>query len=256
MNNSLFNPYLFWEEDYTSHEAEFIDFIRYVPLSEEHEDVWSLKLANLLLLIGSSIDSFFKCSMTSLRTSMIYDYLEVSDFSGRVGYIPEEFKTISNLHEILLRDVKPNMGLYREFFEIFYSLSSKDVYVLRTKEKITPFIEWAEGKSPEWWRVYRDLKHSRFEYRKSATLKNVLDSLAALFLLNIYHIDSRKYLVDKNVIRSNMKLDENFINSRDPNTFGQPIIAKTNILGYVWDRNSFYGQHPWTILDPGNVYRL
>ena len=55
-----FNSYLFWEEDYLPLETEFLNFIRYVPLTEEHKDVWSLKLANQLLLIGSSIDSFFK----------------------------------------------------------------------------------------------------------------------------------------------------------------------------------------------------
>ena len=58
VNNSLLNPYLFWEEDYISLEEEFMEILRYIPLSEEHEGVWSLKLANLLLLIGSSIESF------------------------------------------------------------------------------------------------------------------------------------------------------------------------------------------------------
>jgi len=254
MSNSLFNPYLFWEEDYTPLEDEFINFIRYIPLAKEHEEVWSFKLVNLLLLIGSSIDSFFKCSIASLRASMIYRYLETQNL--RSFYAPEDFEMASELHRLLLKDEPPNMGLYRNIFEEYYNLSNKTVYVLRTKDEIKPFKEWMNGKSPEWWKIYRDLKHSRFGNRKSANLKIVLNALSALFLLNIYHTDTRGYLYNNGVIRSNMKLDDVFFNSREPDNMGQPLIAKTNIFGYIWDNEGFWKQHPWNILDPGNTFGL
>lgn len=265
------DSYFFWEEDYKSLEADFLEFVTYVPLSEEHMDIWSLKLANQLLLIGSSIDSFFKCAMASLRKQMIQDHIDARkyDFLGLekegvwewyfyqgIGYTIEDFKDESEFYNNLLKDNQPNMGLYRTIFEDFYQLSTKKIYVLRTQEEFTPFKEWAGDKSPQWWLSYRDLKHDRFQNRKDATLKTVLDALSALFLLNVYHIDTRKYLVNKRVIRSNMKLDHPyFLNSRKKYETIQPIIAKTDLFGYVWESGGHW-EDPWSILDPGNVYDI
>lgn len=252
MNNSLLNPYLFWEEDYISLEEEFMEILRYIPLSEEHEGVWSLKLANLLLLIGSSIESFFKCSISSLKVSEMYNYIEIHDYSGRVGYTPEDFISISKLNKLLL-EKRRDMGLYRDIFEDYYHLSNKTVFVLRNKKELIPFCEWSNGKPPQWWITYRDLKHSRFEHRKTANLKIVLAAMAALFLLNLYQENTREYLTNKGIIRSNMNLENSFFKSRNPQSFGQPIIAKTNLFGYIFDSDY---PNPWDILDPGNVFGL
>ena len=64
----------FWDEDYLLLEKEFLNFIKYVPLTSEHYDVWSMKLANLLLLIGSSIDYFLKMHY---RTLCQFFYLNI-----------------------------------------------------------------------------------------------------------------------------------------------------------------------------------
>ena len=252
MHNNKLNPYLFWEEDYTALEKEFIEFLRYVPLSKEHEKVWSLKLANQLLLIGSSIESFFKCSILSLKASEIYNYIETPNYGGKVGYTPEDFQSISKLNKLLL-DERRDMGLYRDIFEDYFHLSNKSVFVLRSKEELIPFYEWSNGKPPQWWITYRNLKHSRFEHRKTANLKIVLAAMAALFLLNLYQENTREYLTNNGVIRSNMNLENSFFKSRTPKSFGQPIIAKTNLFGYIFDSDY---PNPWDILDPGNVFGL
>ncbi|AXV36827.1 MAG: hypothetical protein CIT01_00735 [Methanobacterium sp. BRmetb2] len=249
------NSFLTWEEDYKSLESEFLDFIKYVPLSNEHEKVWSLKLANLLLLIGSSIDSFFKCALASFKSRVENHYNYKYNYRG-ISYTIEDFKAVSNFYEYILKDVDPNMGLYRNVFEDFYQLSNKSVHVSRTEEKITPFNEWRKDKSPQWWINYRQLKHGKFQNKKLATLEIVLDSLAALFLLNIYTLDNRQYLVDNNVIRSNISLnDSKFIYSNDIKT-SEPIIAKSELFGFIWSTDSFWEQYPWHILTPGNVYNL
>ncbi len=46
----------------------------------------------------------------------------------------------------------------------------------------------------DWWKVYRNLKHDKVGNKESATLKIVLNALAALFLLNVHHYESRSYL--------------------------------------------------------------
>lgn len=274
---TIFNPYLLWKEDYISIEKEFINFIQYVPLTVEHYNMWSLRLANLLLLIGSSIDSFFKCLISSLRRDLVYNHIESPKFDyvcvkidnkwecvfyQGIGYTIEDYKEESNFYKILLKNTdesnkNPNMGLYRTIFEEYYKLSSKSVYVLRNKEKIKPFAEWSDGKSPNWWLVYRDLKHSRFEYRKLATLKTVLDALSALFLLNIYNTNSRKFLITEGVILSNINLNqEPFLTSRETLHTLEPIIAKSKLFGYVWDTTGPWNKYPWKILNSDNVYDL
>jgi hypothetical protein len=55
-----FDPYSFWEDDYIPLEEEFLRYLKYVPLTSSHKKVWSLKLVNQLLIIGNSIESFFK----------------------------------------------------------------------------------------------------------------------------------------------------------------------------------------------------
>lgn len=235
-------------------EDSFLELITFVPLSKEHEEVWSLKLANLLLLIGSSIESFFQCAISSLRFSGIYQYLEIPH--GRVWYVPEDFIS-SRYHERLLSDEKPNMGLYRDIFKECYDLSNKTVYILRNMGEITPFEEWNNDRSPGWWKNYTDIKHEKYKNLKSATLKTVLNSLAALFLLNIYHFDTRSYLVSKGIIRGNVDLNNyTFLKSKERLDTLQPIIAKTNLFGYVWETTGHWGQYPWNILDPGNIYDL
>lgn len=266
------DSYLFWEEDYKPLESEFLEFITFVPLSEEHKEIWSIKLANQLLLIGSSIDSFFQCAMSSLRKKLIYDHINARKYdylgiNGKkgydwyfyqgIGYTEDDFRAESEFYDNLLKDVKPNMGLYRDIFEDFYHLSDKSVHVLRTEEEIKPFKEWGEDKSPQWWLNYRELKHSRFQNRKLATLKMVLESLAALFLLNIFHIHNRKFLVNKKVIRGNINLNHSsFLNSRGKIETLEPIIAKTDLFGYVWKTKGHWSKYPWSILDPGNVYGI
>lgn len=249
-----FNSYLFWEQDYLNHEAEFLSYIKYVPLDKINQNVWSLKLAEQLLLVGSSIDSFFKCAKASLRKSLIDDRL----FYSRRGicYTYEEFQEESYLYNNLLKN-ESNMGLFRKIFENYYNLSNKTVYILINRTELCPFKEWAYEKSPEWWKNYTDIKHDKYKNRRKATLKTILNALTALFLLNIFHFENRRYLVDIEVIKSNIHLPNYsaFFNGTNNDSLN-PIIAKTKLFGYIFNTDSHWNSHPWTILDPGNVYRL
>ena len=67
-------PHLLWKEDYIKRENELKEYMKYVPPSKEHEEVWSLELANQLLLIGSSIDSFFKRAIRELLDSFFKNF--------------------------------------------------------------------------------------------------------------------------------------------------------------------------------------
>ena len=63
MTKKRFNPNFenggFWDY-YKDLERQFEDFLVYVPYLEGNEEVYSFKLANLLLGIGAHIDSALK----------------------------------------------------------------------------------------------------------------------------------------------------------------------------------------------------
>lgn len=239
----------FWEEDYLLLEEEFLDFIKYVPLVENHEDVWSMKLANLLLLIGSSIDSFFKNSLQYCLNILIE---ENSPENNNNPQRLSEYEDYQNK----LDSNNTNMGDFREVFNEFYMLSNEPVYVLRNKWEFKPFNKWSEDKSPEWWDVYRKLKHDRIKHRERCTLKITLNALGALFLLNIYHVESRRKLMEqRKIIKSNMNVGYllKIMDERGNINEINPILAKTYLFGYVFKgSHGHYYDSPWSLLDPSD----
>jgi hypothetical protein len=61
---------------------------------------------------------------------------------------------------------------------------------------LQPFFGWAISpyQSPYWWKPYNGVKHNRLKKYKDANLKNVLNSLAALYILEQYFA---KYIGDR-----------------------------------------------------------
>jgi len=54
---------------------------------------------------------------------------------------------------------------------------------------LQPWINWGDNKNPNWWTDYNKIKHHRHDYYKRAHLKNLLNSMAGLFvLLMFYHM--------------------------------------------------------------------
>jgi hypothetical protein len=69
---------------------------------------------------------------------------------------------------------------------------------------VQPFDSFANGETPEWFREYSSLKHDRTELQRRMTLWKTTEALAALFLLSVYPVEMRGYLVDIGVIRSSI----------------------------------------------------
>lgn len=240
-----FEAYSFWEEDYSQREKEFLDILGYIPLDTNHSNVWSLKLANQLLLIGSSIDSSFQSALPyclnnyeQLDSSTKKELFDILEYGG------------TKVNGRKMRRI--NMGDYRKVFENFYKLSDETIYVLRNKDEIKPFEQWSTNKSPEWWKVYTNLKHNKFKNKKKATVKIVLEALAAFFLLNLWHVESRSYLVNyTEVFQSGLNLrDKNFLYPEMVIETLESIIAKTSLFGFIVKTTHNFRHKPWFILNP------
>jgi len=208
-----FNPHLAWEA-YVSIEEDFRKFIYYVPLEGEHFGVWSLYLGDLMLRVGSIVDSFFRNAL----------YSPIMD-------------SADDIKKIRAKGDKINISDCRTIFEPFYQLSSESVHVLRTKGNIRPFSEFASGKSPNWWGAYNNIKHNRFLNKKEATLGATLTALAGLFLLNVLHLETRPLLVDLDIIRAGDYAKEfvkSVLSERGALDGLAVVYAKTDVFGYVF----------------------
>jgi len=49
-----------------------------------------------------------------------------------------------------------------------------------------PWNKWRSDNTPDWWRQHKNVKHQRSDFYHQANLKNVLEALAALYIVNIY----------------------------------------------------------------------
>jgi len=164
----MFEKGYFWEY-YLDLERQFANFLNYVPYLDGNEDVYSFRLANLILSIGAHIDSAFK---------EIYRYPE---FSRRYPQILKKIET----NKATIKDYLPISKEYCLFErQVRFNPLPKPAVIL-------PFQDYKKsGKvltTPSWWTVYNNVKHEFSLNFKQANLKNVRNALAGAFLINIVH---------------------------------------------------------------------
>lgn len=175
-----FNPAFenggFWEY-YKDLERQFENFLEYVPYLEGNENTYSFRLANLILAIGAHIDSAFK---------------QIANYPEFITKYPLILKKEDGT------PIKPTIWNYHPLAEE-YDLSHKQVTFkcLPEREYVVPFAQYLKTKDkigkdcincPDWWNVYNKVKHEFSDNFKEANLKNVRDTLAGAFLLNVIHI--------------------------------------------------------------------
>ncbi len=89
-------------------------------------------------------------------------------------------------------EARKNIGNYaKSILSSYPEIVKQKVVVVETDIALTPFCGWTQEKAKQtlaWWEAFDKIKHNRAENRKLASQDNVLNALAALFLLE------RKYL--------------------------------------------------------------
>lgn len=146
---NIWNYYLILEED-------FLKVERFIEIEEDNFNTYSKEFVKQFQAICSELDVMFKMfcgyKLTEGNKSM-FDYSK---------YMKENYPEISNKKAVLIQN-----GI-----------------------EIQPFQNWkhdSKEKTLEWWTSYNKVKHNRFEKEKLANLKNVLYSLAGLFLIEKFY---------------------------------------------------------------------
>ncbi len=147
---------------FLSLEKELINLSRYIQIDEKNYDTYSLELLKLYLSVSSEVDVVARllCKKTDSE-----------------GYLRKTKNDKKNR----------NMDTYREIIfikhpEVSKVMISVDLYQIH----IVPWTEFGNGRSPEWWKHYNDVKHTRDAFFHEANLKNVIFSLSGLLVLLNY----------------------------------------------------------------------
>jgi hypothetical protein len=135
------------------HDLETVS--RYVEFAKPNYDVYSIELAHLLFAAASEVDVIAKL------------LCEILDPSA-----PRE--NITHYRNVLVAALP--------------DLTTDKIFVPRYGLTLVPWDNWtnANNANPLWWRSYNRVKHERDTHFAEATLKNALNAMAALLLLN-YH---------------------------------------------------------------------
>ena len=151
-------------------ESKLIDISKHITLDKRNFNTWGEGIADLLVLTGNAMDTFFK---------------DISNCPN--------FKDNSSP----LKDRK-NMNIqdYQKIFEDYYELSKNQVtmqFGLGESTILIPFEGFAE-EIPAWWNAYNSTKHQFYSKLPDANLGNVTSCLSGLFVLNALHLCSSCYM--------------------------------------------------------------
>lgn len=158
---------LFWQS-YIMIEKEVLDISNIILFDDNNLNVYSLKIADLIMRVNVEIEALAK-------------ELHVAN-SGPAPANPPHLMYDTDC----LKYLDSIWTLSKKEVDIVYNMAfftkpeNKSFHPLREAHKMG-------DDGPKWKQAYQALKHDRSNSMGKATLKNLLRSMAALFLLNIYH---------------------------------------------------------------------
>lgn len=156
---------------YEKIEQEIIDISYYILFDDWNLPTYSLKNAELILRMWSEIENICR------------DLLNLKY---------HEIVTSEEKFHLVLKKLQEKIIIYDKEVIFSYSFANFSEKIIKPftpfntiNKKGNPIVSWY------WYDTYNNLKHDRNKYLKDATIKNLLEMLAALFLVNIYFLDKK-----------------------------------------------------------------
>lgn len=184
MNRNDFQK-VFWLY-YLNLEERFINTTKYVEVAKDNYSTYSIEYTSLLLSICSEIDVISKeiCGFNQNDHKCIKDYFNIINVK-----FPDILKE-----------------------KVAFSFASIE---------LTPFLNWKEDKSPFWWENYNDVKHGRLNNFMVGNLENVLNALAALYILERYQL--------KNIVDNSSNRNDPDIPDTHSKIFNLSILSSNHV---------------------------
>ena len=170
MNNNLY-----WNV-YKSLERELLKLAEIIHIDDGQLDVYSMKIADLLI-----------------RTSVEIESISKELYFREGGTKPDDKDLYFDTDCLALLESKWSLSKKVVMISspIFYLKEDDNIY-------LTPLHKAHKrgASSADWQKAYQAVKHNRAKSLKKGNLKHFIRSLGALYILNIYY-NNRKFYLDK-----------------------------------------------------------
>jgi len=215
---------LFWPI-YQKIENEFKDLSYFISIDNNQLDVYSIKIADLILRTVSESECIAKelCKKNNI------------EFKNSDGAISDKV-----IFQEYIEKLDSVYNMKKKLVSFEFNNSSHDTFT----EKLMPFnmqSDESDDKSESalsWYESYNNIRHDRIAHLPEANLKNLIYAMSALFLLNIYYLDEVFYSIkDDNLdmilnkidsfsdvfsIDYSVTIDEEYKDKHFKNTFFNP----------------------------------
>lgn len=161
---------LYWQI-YLNLEREFLELSDTIYINDEQQDVYSMKIADMLIRTVIEIEALSKeLYLTNGGTvvpdeEMYFDTVCMAHLDG-----------LWNLDKKVVQVVSPSI-----YFE------KEENRILRPLHKASK----RGTSSSDWNKAYQAVKHNRVKELSKGSIKNLLHGLAALYVLNLYYRDEK-----------------------------------------------------------------
>ncbi|WP_307399334.1 hypothetical protein [Paenibacillus anaericanus] len=170
---------LFWPI-YKKLESEFIELSYYISIDKRQLKTYSIKIADLILRSVSECENIAKELCKREKIKFRDKKGKIKDWVNFHEYIAE----LDQIYELKYKHVSCDFeNISKGTFDIKHSPFMKEKAKIGREEKEV----W------KWYFSYNLIKHDRVKHFKEANIENLINGLAALFLLNIYYMDKDFY---------------------------------------------------------------
>ena len=162
---------LYWQV-YKNLEREFLALSEIIHINDSQQEVYSMKIADLLIRTVVEIESLAK-------------ELYLSNGGAIMPDVDMYFDTVCMAHLESLWILSKKVVL----------VTAPTIYFEQDCNKILTPLHKASKRgtsSADWNKAYQAVKHNRVKELHKGNLKNLLHGLAALYLLNLYYRDEHK----------------------------------------------------------------
>ncbi|MFZ2724672.1 MAG: hypothetical protein WAX77_00285 [Methylococcaceae bacterium] len=157
---------------YQKIENEFKELSFSINIDKKQLTVYSIKIADLILRTVAECENISKalCKKNGIK---------FKDKKGKVRSFVNFSEYINELNKIFSLDEK--------LVNFIYSNAANDTFDCKHQPFNKKFITSNKKESWDWYHAYNLIKHDRVLNYKQANLGNLINGMAALFLLNVYY---------------------------------------------------------------------
>jgi len=147
---------IYWNY-YISIEEDLNKLSRFIEFDKRNEKVFSIELVRLLISSSSEFEVVSK-ELCKVRGVSIGNGKIKGIRTGLVGY--------------------------------YHNISDVEISIPKFGMEYQPLIKWKDNEDCGWWRSYCSVKHHRNAKYEEAHLKNVINAIGALQIVNLYYCKS------------------------------------------------------------------